>query len=129
MKVNGYEIKKEADLRWANLEGADLTGANLEGANLTGANLEGADLENVHLWNCIGNMEEVKSLQLDRYCITYTSEVLQIGCEKHTIQEWKEFDEEHINRMDIEAYVWWVKWKDFIMTAIEMAPATPTGGK
>ena len=45
-----------------------------EGDDLTGANLSGA-----YLWNCKGNMEEVKSLQLETYNVTYTKDVLQIA--------------------------------------------------
>ena len=43
--VNGYEIKPDADLMYANLRGA-----NLVGANLVGANLVGADLRDANLW-------------------------------------------------------------------------------
>ena len=41
IEINGkvYEIKPDADLRGANLEGADLTEANIKGVNLEGANL------------------------------------------------------------------------------------------
>jgi len=44
MKVNGYEIKPEANLEWADLRWADLRWANLRGPNLRGANLQEADL-------------------------------------------------------------------------------------
>ncbi|MAD98964.1 MAG: hypothetical protein Unbinned200contig1002_26 [Prokaryotic dsDNA virus sp.] len=49
MKVNGYEIKADADLIGADLYGADLEGANLYGADLEGANLYGADLRGADL--------------------------------------------------------------------------------
>ena len=46
IEVNGnvYEIKPEANLRFANLSGANLRFANLSGADLSEANLSGADL-------------------------------------------------------------------------------------
>ena len=44
MKVNGYEIKPGANLRYAKLYGAKLEGANLDGANLYGADLKGANV-------------------------------------------------------------------------------------
>ena len=47
--VNGYEIKPNADLPYANLRGADLTGAHLEGAFLQHAYLEGAILKDANL--------------------------------------------------------------------------------
>ncbi|MFL2436492.1 MAG: pentapeptide repeat-containing protein [Verrucomicrobiales bacterium] len=50
-EINGkvYEIKPDADLRGANLEGADLTKANLEGADLRDAKLSGASLDGANL--------------------------------------------------------------------------------
>ena len=44
MNVNGYEIKRFADLRNADLAGANLVGADLGRANLRNAVLAGADL-------------------------------------------------------------------------------------
>jgi len=42
--VNGYEIKKYADLKLANLSGAKLSGADLKLAKLSGADISEADL-------------------------------------------------------------------------------------
>ena len=42
-------IRRDANLRGANLSGADLRGANLSGADLRGANLSGADLRGANL--------------------------------------------------------------------------------
>lgn len=66
---------------WLNDDGgsrAELRDANLSGANLFGANLSGAS----------GNMSELKSIFIETYPITYTSEILQIGCQKHKIEDW-----------------------------------------
>jgi len=49
MKVNGYEIKPEANLRGAYLYGADLRGANLRRTDLSRANLRRADLRRADL--------------------------------------------------------------------------------
>ena len=54
MKVRGYEIAPDADLRGANLSRADLCGANLSGADLSGADLSGADLCRANL--CRANL-------------------------------------------------------------------------
>ena len=45
MKVNGYEIKKLANLQGANLQGANLQVANLQYADLQDADLQGANLD------------------------------------------------------------------------------------
>ena len=61
------------------------------------------------------------------YPIVYTSEYLQIGCERHEIKDWREFNDERILRMDGKrALEFWQKWKSFIFTAIEIEPAIPT---
>ena len=141
MNLRGANLRcanlEGANLEGANLEGANLWGANLEGANLWGANLEGANLRNAnllgahllgaHLQGVIGNMKEIKSMQLYGWPIAYTFDRLQIGCKKHSIEEWRGFGDEAIAKMDDEALDWWHKWKNVIFKIIEMSPATPTG--
>jgi hypothetical protein len=116
-----------ADLRGADLRGADLRGADLRGADLRNADLYGANLRDVRLWLAVGNMKEIKSLQLDTYAITYTADRLQIGCQNFAISEWWEFDDEAINAMDGRALDWWRVWKPILKQIIEASPATPTG--
>ena len=103
-----------ADLRYANLMDANLIYANLRGASLMDANLKGADLR-----YCIGNGKEVKSLQIGTYSISYTKYVLNIGCESHTVEEWKNFSDEEINNMDTEALSWWKLNKHIIIELAE----------
>jgi Pentapeptide repeats (8 copies) len=129
----------DADLRYANLRGAYLVGANLEYAylvganleyaNLGGANLEYANLRGANLFNTTGEKKYVKSLQLETYSIVYTSSILQIGCKKFTFQEWRDFDDETISKMDNGALEFWKKWKETIFKLIEMSPALHTKDK
>ena len=126
-----------ADLTGAALRGADLTGAALRGANLIGADLRGADLRGAnlrvanmsgaYLSGAIGNMAEIKSMQIDKYPITWTADRLQIGCKNYPIADWFAFDDNTIAKMDEGALEWWKKYRDFIRTAIDLSPATPTG--
>lgn len=116
-----------ANLRDADLRGADLQGAILLGANLRCANLRGANLAKADLWDVSGNMNEIKSMQLDKWPVAYTFDRLQIGCENHSIEEWRGFEDEAIAKMNAGALDWWRKWKDTILKIIEMSPATPTG--
>ncbi len=116
----------DADLSGANLSGANLSDADLSGANLSGANLSDADLSGANLSGCIGNREHVKSMQIERYLITYDATFLQIGCQRHAIERWREFNAEEIRQMGGEAAVdWWAEWKPIIFQIIEMSPATP----
>ena len=116
----------DANLTDAILTGATLSGADLTGADLTDANLYGADLTDAILTNLLGNMKHIKTLQTDKYLVSYTTRVLQIGCKKHSIEEWKNFDDETITKMDRGALEWWAKWKPIIMQIIEMSPCEPT---
>ena len=124
-----------ANLRGANLSGANLSGANLRGANLSGANLSGADLRGANLsgadlsraylrganfWRTRGNNKEVKSIHCFKYDITYTIDTLQIGCENHTIDEWIEFSDDVISKMDTGALEWWKQHKEIILRIIDM---------
>jgi uncharacterized protein YjbI with pentapeptide repeats len=113
-----------ADLRDANLCGADLCGADLRGADLCGADLRGADLCDADLRGAAGNMSELKSIFLERWPITYTHAVMQIGCQKHAIDDWFMFSDDDISRMDSRAFEWWSKYKPLIKQIIETSPAT-----
>ena len=66
-------------------------------------------------------------MQTETYYITYTSKIIQIGCQRHTIEEWKNFNNKSILEMDgKKALEWWDKWKPIIMQIIEMSPCEPT---
>jgi len=123
-----------ANLSGANLSGASLSGANLRGANLSNANLRGASLSNANLSgaylycanlrNASGNMRQIKTISLETYHVTYTKDIIQIGCENHSIEEWRLFSDERIIKMDGKrALSFWRKHKDFIFSAIELSPA------
>jgi len=107
-----WAVKNDANLRDAHLRGAYLRGANLRDANLSGAN---------------GINDYVKCIQIERYSITYTADILQIGCKRHLISEWADFDDHRIAEMDGKgALKFWRKYKAWIFQTIEMCPAKPT---
>ena len=65
---------------------------------------------------------------METYAVVYTSDYLQIGCERHSIEEWQGFDDERISKMDGEqAIKFWKKYKQFIFRCIELSPCEPTG--
>ena len=108
-----------ADLRDANLYGADLDGADLRGANLRGADLDGADLRGANLRGADLDGEKlVKTpLQLNnlKWFVLISDKYLRIGCQRFTIEEWKNFDDETIVKMDFAALKFWRKWKASII--------------
>ena len=110
---------KGADLRWVNFKGADLKWVNFKGADLSCANLENANLRNTK-----GNDKEIKNIENNIYHIVYTKKSLLIGCENHLIEEWFKFDDETIEKMDVDALEWWNEYKDGIFKHIKENPAT-----
>jgi uncharacterized protein YjbI with pentapeptide repeats len=111
--LHGADLRG-ANLRGANLRGADLHGADLHGANLHGADLRRADLSEAHLRGAIGNGKEIKTLQLEKYIAVITKNVIAIGCEQHSFEDWVGFDDKRIKKMDEGALEWWVEWKPTI---------------
>ena len=108
-----------ANLRCANLDGADLRGANLDGADLRGANLYGANLDgaNLRCANLDGEKLTKTPLQLNnlKWFVLISDKYLRIGCQRFTIEEWKNFDDETIVKMDFAALKFWRKWKASII--------------
>ena len=82
-----------------------------------GANLSGAS----------GVNNYVKCIQIEQYPITYTADILQIGCDRHAISDWANFDDHRIAKMDGKsALKFWRKYKAWIFQTIELCPAKPT---
>ena len=115
--LSGANLRKadlrEADLRGAKLRGADLSWANLSGANLRKANLRGANLSCADL---SGTLQVIYGWAWPVYI---RKDDLQIGCEIHCIEEWKNFTDDCINEMDSNALEFWQTKKSVIMALHE----------
>lgn len=98
--LKGEERGKRADLRYADLRSADLRSADLRGAELN---------------NCVGNNKEIKNIMLGTYIVTYTKDIICIGCKTHTLEEWEAFTDEQINEMDSDALEWWKLNKHIVL--------------
>ena len=113
---NSLKITLQAAVKaCANLYGADLGGADLRGANLGGADLRGADLRGADLYGADLDGEKLTKtpLQLNnlKWFVLISDKYLRIGCQRFTIEEWKNFDDETIVKMDFAALKFWRKWK------------------
>ena len=97
-------VKSGANLRGANLRGADLRGADLRGAYLRGANLDGEELVKTPL--------QLNNL---KWFVLISDKYLRIGCQRFTIEEWRNFDDATIVKMDFAALKFWREWKVPIM--------------
>ena len=113
-----------ANLCYANLRGADISYANLSGADLRGANLRGANLSGANLRGAIGNMREIKSAQFDQWAVTWSADVLAIGCQQHAIEKWRNADPRWIAAMDSGATDWWSRYGALVLQLIDASPAT-----
>jgi uncharacterized protein YjbI with pentapeptide repeats len=87
------------------LDGANLDGANLDGANLDGANLDGANLDGEILTRA-----PISILNLV-WPILITEGFMRIGCQRHSHEEWRSFDNAAIRRMESRATEFWARWK------------------
>ena len=98
----------------ADLYGADLRDANLYCADLRGANLRDADLRGADLY---GEKLVKTPLQLNnlKWLVLISDKYLRIGCQRFTIEEWRNFDDAAIVKMDFAALKFWRKWKVPIM--------------
>ena len=114
-----YADLSYADLSYADLSYADLSRANLSYANLSYANLSYANLSSANLRDTIGNGREIKSLQIGTYNISYTKDIISIGCKTYTLEQWKNFTDVEIDNMNSEALKWWKLNKELIITLVK----------
>ena len=116
----------DANLSGANLSGANLIGAYLSGANLSDVNLSGANLSDVNLsganligakWNgIIINRAPLQITIPNQWPISILDDHMQIGCELHTLADWRQFDNARIVAMDgRSALAFWRKYKDVLL--------------
>jgi len=111
----GGAILRDADLRGADLRGAYLRGANLRGAILRDADLGGAILRDADLGGANLDGEKLTRAPVSilnlRWDVLITEGYMRIGCERHTHQEWNDFDEAAIRAMDSDAFDFWKQWR------------------
>ena len=90
---------RDADLRDADLRAASLVGANLSGADLRDAYLVGAYLVGAKIRDNITVTQAPICIQGLEWPITIWDHHMQIGCEFHSHDEWRNFDDSEWARM------------------------------
>lgn len=117
------------NLRYANLSYTDLSYADLGRANLSYADLSRADFNHTDLTNAkfsntklVGEEINRAPLQLYglRWPIFITPEYMEIGCERHTHEEWSAFDRVRISEMAEHAWDWWKEHKELLLAACDL---------
>jgi uncharacterized protein YjbI with pentapeptide repeats len=98
------------NLSYANLRDADLSHAILSHTNLSYANLRDTNISYANL-----SCADLRFLQTDIWTCYIQKEHIHIGCKFHTVDEWIEFSDEDISKMDSKALAWWKVWKPLIL--------------
>ncbi|MBP9869871.1 MAG: pentapeptide repeat-containing protein [Nitrosomonas sp.] len=109
----------DADLRYANLSGADLRYANLSGADLSCADLSDADLRYANLSCANLSGADLIIITLSHWTTYITPGRIRIGCQSHSINEWKNFNDQQIADMDSKALDFWKQNKELIIGLCE----------
>ena len=117
---------QEADLRLANLLVSNLQESNLQGANLGWANLRGADLRDADLLEANlleANLLEANDvpiqMQVGPWLVHIHGGYMKIGCEHHSVNEWKKFKDKRIELMDEYALEFWQQNRKWLLAACD----------
>jgi len=102
-------VKARAYLAGAYLARAYLAGAYLAGANLDGAYLAGANLDGAYLAGETLTKPPISLLNLT-WPVLITDGYMRIGCQLHTHEEWRAFDNSVIAAMESRAADFWGRW-------------------
>ena len=73
-------------------------------------NLSSTDLSFLHS----ANGKELACMNAVKYQVVLSKEKIAIGCKFFTVEEWKEFDDDKISKMDDGALEWWKQWKELV---------------
>ena len=117
----------DANLRGANLRGANLVDADLRGADLRGANLRGADLVDADLRGADlrgADLVGAKNAPMIITGLLWTvyidgTGMMRIGCQNHSVEDWKNFTDEKISAMDSKALTFWNQYKSMLLSACD----------
>ena len=122
-----------ANLRCVNLDGANLYGAYLDGANLDGANLDGANLYGAYLSGADLDGEKLTKSPLVitglRYWCLISDGYMRLGCKRFTHEEWAEFSDDEIEKMDSCALEFWKQWKESLLAMCKAHAVKPVEEK
>ena len=110
-----YADLRDANLRAADLSYADLRDADLRAADLSAANLRAADLRDANLSDAEKLYNALSITGLRWPVLVFfrrdMTAALQIGCQRHAVEEWAAFDDARIANMDGAALAFWTEWK------------------
>jgi hypothetical protein len=93
----------------------DFIGADLRYSDFTDSDITWSDFTGAKLNNCKGDGKIIRNFDNSlRYRITNYKDIMAIGCQQHTIEQWFNFTDNQIEKMDKNALEWWNTHKDKI---------------
>ena len=111
----------------ANLEAVDLCRSDISESLFTGANLLRTNLFGTKMSGTMGNGKEIKSICIGKFPCTYTSNVIQFACQRHTIEKWVDITTSDLEKMDESAKVFYINhYADLKNLIVYSAPAAST---
>lgn len=113
-----------ADLSRSLMHNCDFTEAKLRRAVLANAEIVNCEFTHAALQGCVGDGHVILSMQLGQFSVTIHEDFVQIGCQGHTIHEWRRFDEHAIHAMNTMLAVDWDRqWRPVIEAVLERRDA------
>ncbi|HIF5778111.1 TPA: pentapeptide repeat-containing protein [Vibrio parahaemolyticus] len=108
----------------ANFSETKFLRTDLSESNLANTKLLESEFNYVDLNGVVGNKENIISMQVGGYDVTYTDSILQIGKHQKTIQEWKSvWMSKDPNAVELHVLM---NVANFALEAIHSFPAKPT---
>ena len=108
---DGIVIWRGGDFRGGDFRGGDFRGGDFLGGNFLGGNFWGEKITSAPL-----------SIFGLRWPITIGGTQMHIGCERHKLDEWTEFDDATITKMDRGALKFWRTHKDILLALAKALP-------
>ena len=113
-----YADLQGVDLRHPNLQHTDLRHANLRHTDLRHANLQGADFQYADFFDTVYQDQIPIIINTEYYNIVKTKDFIEIGCQIHSTDEWRAMTDVEIGKMDVNALVFWEKYKKLVLSEI-----------
>lgn len=113
-----------AYLQYTNLQGSDLQCSDLQYTTIQGSDLQGSDLRyaKFHETNIDGELvSKTPTLIVGLHWSVFITEgYMRIGCQRHTHEEWKSFNDHQISKMDDNALEFWNRYSVVLLSMCDI---------
>ncbi|MCV3473797.1 pentapeptide repeat-containing protein [Campylobacter sp. CNRCH_2014_2849] len=98
----------------------DFSGADLRENNFLKTRITNPFFKNTLISNTIGDMENICSLQVEKFSISFNSQDIAIGCKQESISWWKNVKNEELNDGREDYTQVWNAYKDILFKIINI---------